>query len=665
MGEAHDKERIEELRRLINYHNHRYYVLDAPEISDLEYDGLLRELQDLERKYPGLIVPTSPTQRVGAAPARGFATIRHRAQMMSLQDAFAFDELREFFRRVEGMTGGPTEYVCELKIDGAAVGLTYENGHYVRGATRGDGVSGEDITGNLKTIPSIPLLLATDRPPELLEVRGEAFIQKDRFRQVNAERGEQGLPLFANPRNAAAGSLRQLDPKIVATRGLDAVFHGIGFISTLDLMTHWEGLDFMSSLGFKVNTESRMMGSHEAVLEFCSSWEARRDSLPYQIDGVVVKVNSLDSQNRLGATSKSPRWAVAFKFAAEEQTTTVKEIVIHVGRTGALTPTAVFDPVQIAGSTVSRATLHNEDEMRRKDVRIGDTVVVRKAGDVIPEVVSSIVSKRDGTEKVFRMPAKCPVCGATAVRAGGEAVTRCTGLDCPAQQFERILHWGARGAMDIDGLGPAVITELLEQGKINDPGDLYFLTEEDLRAVSHFKEKSAKNLLASIEESKGRMFARVLFGLGIKHVGAHVASVLAVRFPSFDALKAATYSELTELREVGPKIAESVMSFFKEDRNLAVLDKLVRGGLAMEDGDEAVSDQLQGAVFVLTGTLERLQREEAKKRIESFGGRVSSSVSRNTDYVIAGSEPGSKLAKARDLGIRILDESELEELLRG
>ncbi|MDI6892825.1 MAG: NAD-dependent DNA ligase LigA [Actinomycetota bacterium] len=659
------KKRLKELRDLINYHDYRYYVLDSPEISDAEYDELMRELIAIEGAHPELVTPDSPTQRVGAPPAEGFLPVRHRSRMLSLADAFSFDELSAFFERVgRALPGEEVDYVCELKIDGTAISLNYEDGLLMRGATRGDGETGEDITSNIKTIRSIPLRLRLEKPPAFMEVRGEAYFSKEQFEEINKERSKEGLPLFANPRNAAAGSLRQLDPNITARRELDSIFYSLGYVPGISFRTHWEVLQFLKEAGFKISKYAEGAEDSQKVFDFCSRWQERRDTLPYEIDGVVIKVNSLDQQARLGATSKSPRWAIAYKFPAEQRTTKIVDITVNVGRTGAVTPVAILEPVRVAGSTVSRATLHNEDEMRRKDVRIGDTVVVQKAGDVIPEVVAPVTSKRTGAERVYRMPKKCPVCGADVVRPPDEAVARCTGIACPAQIFEHILHWASRGAMDIDGLGPAVVSQLLEKGMIEDVADLYYLTREDLLTIEHFADKAAENLLNAIEVSRNRPLSKLLFGLGVRHVGSHVASILAKHYPSMENLKKASYDDLMMTKEVGPRIAESVVAFFKQNRNLRVLDKLKQAGVRMKEARKAeVPQRLARLTFVLTGTLTRFTREQAKEIIEGLGGEVSSSISRKTDYVVAGEKPGSKYDKARELGVKILDEEEFVRLI--
>lgn len=663
-GISNIEKRARELRDLINYHNYRYYVLDSPEVSDAEYDELVRELIKIEEEHPKLITPDSPTQRVGAPPAEGFLPIRHRTKMLSLSDAFSFDELSAFLDRIErGLFGEEVDYVCELKVDGTAISLTYGNGLLVTGATRGDGKVGEEITPNTKTIRSIPLRLRLENSPSVMEVRGEAFFSIEQFEEINKERSERGESLFANPRNAAAGSLRQLDPSITARRELDSIVYALGYVSDRSFKTHLDVLQFLKEAGFKISRFAKYVKTRDEIFKFCEEWQEKRDTLPYEIDGIVIKVNSLEQQERLGATSKSPRWAIAYKFPAEQKTTKVNDITVNVGRTGALTPVAILEPVKVAGSTVSRATLHNEDEMRRKDIRIGDWVVIQKAGDVIPEVVAPIASKRTGSEKIYKIPDRCPVCGVEAVRPPGEAVKRCTNISCPAQRFEHILHWMSRGAMDIAS-GPATVTELLKKRMISDVGDLYFLSKEDLLNVEHFQEKSAENFYNSVDDSKKRPFSRVLFGLGIRHVGSHVSDVLAKNFPSIEELRDASFEDLTVINEIGPVVAESVIKFFGQESNLKVIDKLKRAGLNMQEVVEiGAPKKLEGLTFVLTGTLARFAREEAEEKIKALGGRPSSSVSKNTSYVVVGEKPGSKLDKAKDLDVKIINEEEFAKLI--
>ncbi|MDI6817413.1 MAG: NAD-dependent DNA ligase LigA [Actinomycetota bacterium] len=661
------KKRAEELRRQVNYHNYRYYVLDSPEISDDEYDSLIRELETMERQYPELITPDSPTQRVGAEPSEAFRPVKHRSRMLSLANAFSFEELTDFFNRISReLDTDKIEFVCELKIDGVAVAIVYENGVYISGATRGDGEVGEDITANIKTIQSLPLRLLTDGELGLLEVRGEAYLSKGQFKQLNEEREEEGLPLFANPRNAAAGSLRQLSPGATAERHLDMLVYALGFSSALSFSGHWETLAFLREAGLKVSNYSRKAASIEEAYGFCKSWQEKRHALPFEIDGVVIKVDSFEQQDILGITSKAPRWAIAYKFPAEQQTTVLRDIELNVGRTGAVTPTAVLDPVVVAGSTVSRATLHNEDEIRRKDIRIGDTVIIQKAGDVIPEIVASIVSKRTGNEREFVMPATCPVCGGDVVRPEGEAVARCVNINCPAVIFEHVQHFASRGAMDIDGLGESVARQLLDKALIRDVADIYYLTKENLLAIEHFADKAADNLFNAIEASKERPLARLLFALGIRHVGAHVAEVLAEHYGSVAALSGASDEELTGIDEIGPRIAESIVDFFGEERNTQVIEKLRCAGVKMEQAVVARPEQrFTGQTFVFTGTMSKMTRSEAEAIVKSMGAKASSSVSKKTAYVVVGEDAGSKYDKAKSLGVKILTEEEFMGLING
>ena len=656
--------RVSQLREELNYHSYRYYVLDDPIVPDEEYDSMMRELMGIEQEYPSLITPDSPTQRVGAPPSEAFQPVQHRSRMMSLDNVFDEDELTAFIRRVENQVG-KTDYICELKIDGAGIALTYENGLLVRGATRGDGITGEDVTGNLKTIRALPLRLLDEDAVTYLEIRGEVFMPKASFEELNRQREDVGQPPFANPRNAAAGSLRQLDPHITASRNLDLICYEIGYMEGREFSTHKEVLEQIASWGFHVSEHWRPAANATEIVDFCQEWISRREELAYEVDGAVVKVNRLDLRDRLGATSKAPRWAVAYKFPAEEKTTRLLNIVINVGRTGALTPTAILEPVFVGGSTVSRATLHNEDEVRRKGIKIGDVVLVHKAGDVIPEVIEPVTELRDGNERDFVMPKKCPACGGKVYRPEGEVVARCVNVDCPARLFESVLHFASRGAMDIDGLGPATIRELMDKGYVSTVEDIYYLDEEQLFSLAGFKDKSVANMMESIARSKERPLARLLFALGIRHVGAHVAEVLARRFPSMQRLASASEEELRDIAEVGPAIAESVKAFFEEPRNLQLIRRLEEAGVNMEEEAEEGPLYLEGLTFVLTGGLESMTREEARQAIEGRGGRVSSSVSRKTDYVVAGSDPGSKYDKARELGVNIIGEGDFIDILEG
>lgn len=659
-------ERAQRLREALHYHNYRYFVLDDPEISDAEYDRMMRELIELEEAYPELVVPDSPTQRVGAAPLPAFETVRHRTPMLSLSNAFDREELEAFDARIRRLLGGePVEYVAELKIDGVAVSLSYQEGRFVRGATRGDGEQGEDVTQNLRTLRSVPLML---RRPATLDVRGEVFMAKSSFEALNEERRRRGEALFANPRNASAGSLRQLDPKVTAARPLDIYCYSVGYIEGEAPRTHQEGLELLRELGLKTNPHAALCRSIEEVAAFCERWERERSSLPYEIDGVVVKVNRLDLHERLGTTAKSPRWAIAYKFPAEQATTVVERIEVNVGRTGAVTPMAILRPVRIAGTTVSRATLHNEDYIREKDIRIGDTVVIQKAGDIIPEVVAVVASKRSGAEAIFRMPTECPVCGGAVVRAEGEAVARCTNTTgCPAQLVEGIVHFASRDAMDIEGLGPALAAALVESGMVRDVADLYGLVKDEVARLERMGEKSAANLVAAIERSKGRGLARLLYALGIRYVGEGTAQALAAHFHTMDALLGADREALLAVDDVGEKIAESLHAWLSEPRNQRLIEKLKEAGVAMREEAPAAKGPrpLEGKRFVITGTLARMGRKEAQRAIEALGGTATGSVSRSTDYLVVGENPGSKLERARELGIAILDEEGFMELLGG
>lgn len=655
--------KVEALRKELNEHNYRYYVLDSPTISDAEYDRLMQELIALENLFPELVTPDSPSQRVGGSVSSTFTSYHHRKPLLSLSNAFNSNDLQDFNRRVVTSLGAPVEYVVEAKIDGLSIALIYEDGLLVRGATRGDGENGEDVTANLKTVRSIPLRLKT--PVPRLEVRGEVYMPKAAFTRLNSEREAKGETLFANPRNAAAGSIRQLDPKVTAKRTLSAFIYEITYVEGIELTTHWEALQFLKKLGFQVESHSKLCDSVTEVIKFCEEWTATRNSLPFEIDGIVIKVNSLEQQRTLGATAKSPRWAVAYKFPAEQVKTIVKDIVLSVGRTGVLTPTAVLEPVKVAGSLVSRATLHNEDIIRSKDIKIGDKVIIQKAGDIIPEVVEVVKKERTGEEKDFAFPKFCPECGSHVVRFENEAAARCTGgLACPAQIREGIIHFASRDAMNIEGLGPKVIEQLLQAGLIKNAADLYYLQFEDLLKLDRMAELSATNLLKAIAESKKATLGQLIFALGIRHVGAQTGKALAAKFQSLDALSQASALELMETQDVGPRMAQSIVDFFAESQNQKVIQRLREAGVNMESNGQAVHDgKLVGKQFVLTGTLPNLTRKEAQEMIESQGGKVSSSVSKKTDYVVVGADPGSKYDKALKLGIPILNEEQLLDLL--
>ncbi len=658
------RERAQTLRREIADHDYRYYVLDSPLITDAQYDQLLRELLAIEKQYPELVTPDSPTQRVGGKPREGFVTVAHRTPMLSLANAFGEEELRDFDRRVRAaLPGEKVEYVVELKIDGLAVSLWYENGLFIRGATRGDGETGEDITPNLKTIPAIPLRLRETVPA--LEVRGEVYMTKEAFLKLNEAREEAGEPPFANPRNAAAGSLRQLDPAVTAARKLNIFVYGLGFWEGKDLSEHAASLQWLGELGLPVNRHFRVFGDMAEVIAYCTRWQQERFDLPYSTDGMVIKVNSLDQQARLGATMKSPRWAIAYKFPAEEAKTMVKDIILRVGRTGVLTPTAVLEPVRLAGTTVTKATLHNEDMIKEKDVRIGDTVLVHKAGDIIPEVISVVKEARTGREKVFVWPERCPECGSRVIRPAGEAAVRCPNVACPARLREGLIHFVSRAAMDIMGLGPAILGQLLDKGLVRDPADLYQLRYEDLVNLERMGPKSSQNLLDAIAASKTNPLHRLLFALGIRHVGERAAKILAERFGSMERLSRASFEELVAIPEIGPKIAESVADFFATEKNRDLIQKLAAAGVNMqEEKAPAQAKPLAGKLFVLTGTLSRYTRQQAQELIEGLGGRVTSSVSKKTDYVVVGEDPGSKYEKAVALGVPVLREKDFIELIK-
>lgn len=659
------KSRAGELRKEIEKHNYLYHVKDQPEISDADYDLLMRELISLEKEYPQLQTSDSPTQRVGGAPLAVFKSVRHRVPLLSLDNAFSREELSAFNDRVRRglQLSQALEYVAELKIDGLTVALTYENGILTQAATRGDGTEGEDVTANIKTIRSIPLRLA-DGEGVNLSVRGEVYLRKEDFEVLNQQREERGEPLFANPRNVAAGSLRQLDPKVTAGRPLDAFFYDILYLSGREVKTQWDGFELLKSFNFKTNPYSKLCIGIEGVFEFCDYWTEHREELPYEIDGVVVKVNSLQAQTDLGFTAKAPRSKIAYKFPAQQVKTKVLNIEVNVGRTGAVTPTAILEPVKVAGATVSRATLHNEDNIREKDIRIGDYVIIQKAGDVIPEVVRSLPAERTGAEVVFELPRQCPECGSEIYREPGEAIARCIGGTCPAQLREGIIHFVSRDAMNIEGLGESIVVQLIDSGLIHDVADLYRLQFEDLVKLERFGAKSATNLIKSIEKSKENNLSRLLFGLGIRHVGAGAARELAARFGSLAKLIETTYEELTEIPTIGPKIAASIVKYFQEPHNRELIQKLTAVGVNTYESTLSETPQtLAGKTLVVTGTLATFGRSEVEEVIRSHGGKAASSVSKNTDYVVAGNEPGSKLQKAREIGVRILNETEFKQLL--
>ena len=669
MNTVDDKtlDRVQQLREQIDYHNYRYYVLDSPEISDAQYDKLFDELLGLEQKYPTLVTPESPTQRVGAAPLDEFRTVRHSLPMLSLNKANTEEEFLDFDRRVRDLTNDPDikiSYAVEPKFDGLAVELVYENGNLILGSTRGDGIVGEDITQNLRTIKSVPLRLLGDQIPDLIEVRGEIIMNKADFEKLNRERAEEGEPLFANPRNAAAGSARQLDPKVTNRRPLNMFAYGAGRIEGSSPTNHWEVLSLLATLGLRKSRHAKLCEDVREVEAYYQEILKIRDDLSYEIDGIVVKVNDFMLQRQLGELSRSPRWAVAWKFPPQQEHTRVKDIIVSVGRTGALTPVALLDPVRVGGVEVSRATLHNEDELRKKDVRIGDTVVIQRAGDVIPEVVKVITSNRSGRETPFELPSQCPVCGSRVERAEGEAIHRCTGIACPAQIKENLAHFVSKGGMDVDGLGYKHLEQMVDKGIIKDQADLYFLKKDDLMKMERMGDKLAENLLNAIDKSRKPGLTNLIYALGIRNVGYHLAGVLAKHFGSIETLGKQDVAELAQVHEIGPIVAESINSFFHNPKNLRVLEKLAKGGVKFPvEKVKAKATPLLGKRFVLTGALESLTRAEARKQIEQLGGRVASSVSRKTDFVIVGKDPGSKYDEASRLGIKTLNEDEFKELV--
>ena len=655
------KARVEELRREILHHEKKYYVDNDPQISDGEFDALVRELKGLEAHFPALVIPESPTQRVGEKPVEGFASVAHRTPMLSIDNVYDEDELREFEERVRKLLPGEAvEYAAELKIDGLGISILYRDGKYARAVTRGDGVRGDDVTANVKTLRSLPLVIPERRE---VEVRGEVYLPFESFRALNREREEAGESLFANPRNAAAGSIRLLDPRLVASRNLSAFLYYL-FLDGREEPTQWGALQTMKRLGFKTNPQSRLCRTLDEVLDYYREWADKRDSLDFDADGIVVKVNAAAQREALGSTAKSPRWAVSFKFPARQATTRVNDIVVQVGRTGALTPVAVLEPVKLSGTTISRSTLHNEEELRRKDVRVGDTVLIERSGDVIPSVVSVMKERRTGKEKPFSWPSKCPVCGSAVFRPEGEVISRCVNPSCPARVRESVLHFAARRAMNIDGLGEALVDQLLAAGLVRSIPDLYDLTLERLVELERMGAKSSENLLAEIARSRDRDLPPLVFALGIRHVGERLAQLLAGRFRSLDALAEATEEELVGVEEVGPKVAESIRFFFAQPENRELVRRLKAAGLNMKARDGGGARKpLEGQVFVITGTLSGFSREEAQERLEALGARVGSSVTKKTTCLVAGESPGSKVDKARKLGVKVVGEPEFRKLL--
>jgi DNA ligase (NAD+) len=657
---AEAQQSIKKLRKLINHHNYQYYVLDSPEVSDTEYDELMVELKRLEERYPELITADSPTQRVGAAPVEAFGVVEHPQPLLSLANAFSDEDLEAWYRRASNILGtGDCDFVCELKVDGLAVALTYVNGLFDTGATRGDGYRGENITQNLRTIRSIPLSVPAEAPPRF-EVRGEVYLAKSGLKKLNEDRAREGQALFANPRNAAAGSLRQLDPRITAQRPLDIFVYGVGWPEDKAMPeTHWEILQYLKSLGFKINPNIELCRTIEDAKEYHRKWVKKRDELPYDADGIVVKINSIAFQSELGYVAREPRWAIAYKFPAVQGVTRLEKIEINVGRTGSLNPYAVLEPVQVGGVTIRHAALHNEEDIHRKDIRIGDWVTIQRAGEVIPEIVGPILNRRSGKEQVFHIPGRCPVCNAEVIKPAGEAMHRCTNAACPAQALEKIKHFVSRGAMDIDGIGEKMCQALFDAGLVKDAGDLYYLTSEQLLEMERMAEKSAANMLNSIEASKNRPLPRVIFAIGITHIGEETADLLAEHFTSIDALAKASTDKLLAIPSIGPKIADSILAFFRQEQNQRIIEKLSRAGVKLR-ADEGIIKELplSGFEFVITGRLESCTRQDAEARIKALGGKAGSDITRRTTWVVVGTDPGSKLARADTLGIEKLNEEQ-------
>ncbi|MFH0763631.1 MAG: NAD-dependent DNA ligase LigA [Candidatus Omnitrophota bacterium] len=654
------KKEIEELKNTIRRHDHLYYVLDKPEISDREYDILYRKLGDLEKKHPELVTPDSPTRRVGGVPVKSFPAVKHKVAMQSLDNTYSAGEAREFDERVrKNLRGENYEYVAELKFDGVSISLLYREGHLSIGSTRGDGVTGDDVTANLKTIRSIPLSFSDKAEiiPKEIEIRGEVYMTKSALEKLNKEKVKLGEEQFANPRNAAAGSLKLLDPAIVAGRGLDVFVWGIGHYEGIDFRTHIQVLEYLKECGFKVNPYYKLCKNVDEAIEYCDSWEPKRGKLDFEIDGMVLKVNSLTQREALGSTTKSPRWAIAYKFPAERALTEVKDIIVGVGRTGAVTPVAILKPVHLSGTTVSRASLHNFDEIERLDVKIGDKVYVEKSGEIIPKVLAVAKEKRTGREKPFAVPAKCPACGSKLARGEKEVALRCENVSCPAQIKEALLHFASRNAMDIEGMGEAVVNQLVDKKLVRDYGDIYYLKFDEVKSLERMADKSGQNLIDAVEKSKSSELNRLIYALGIRHVGEHAAWVLADNFGSIEKIGDSSAEELAKVHEIGPVMAQSIRNFFRNKENIKVLKKLEGAGLRMAGPKRKKEGlPLEGKVLVITGTLKSFSRSGAEELVRKLGGNPSSSVSKNTDFLVAGEEPGSKLDKAKTLGVKIIDE---------
>ena len=660
------RKEIERLREEIRYHDYRYYVLNNPVISDYEYDQLVKKLEKLEKEYPELITPDSPTQRVGEAYTGEFPPVEHRIKMLSLENTYSEDELKDFDRKVKKFLGSDeeVEYAVELKIDGVAVSLEYRKGKFFRGSTRGNGIVGDEITNNLRAIKSIPLKLLTDEKELFdIEVRGEVFMPRPSFEKLNKEREKMGEPLFANPRNASAGSLKNLDPRIVEKRGLDIFVHTIAEIPK-KYKTHFEALSKLREIGFKISPFIKVVRGIEKAFPLIDEWQEKKKELDFDIDGMVLKVNSFELQRKLGYTEKAPRWAIAYKFPAEQRVTKIINIEVNIGRTGTATPVAILEPVFLSGTTVSRATLHNLDEIERKDIRIGDWVMVEKAGEIIPQVVKVVKEKRNGKEKKFVMPKDCPVCGAKLVREEGEVAYRCINVSCPAQVKGRIIHFASRNAMDIEGMGDVLVDVLVNRGLLKDYGDIYYLNRTDLIKLERMGEKSVDNLMNAIEDSKNRPLERLIYGLGIRHVGIHNARIISNIFHSIDSIRKASYEELASIDDIGPVRARSIVEFFNEKSNVNVLDKLRKAGVKIEEKVKEGAKPLAGKKFVFTGALSTMTREEAQDLVISLGGSVSNSVSKKTDYTVVGENPGSKYDKAKSLGVKTISEKEFLKLIQ-
>jgi len=658
------KRRMRELVDKISHHDAKYYVEDNPEISDYEYDMMVRELAELEGRFPDIVLSDSPTQRVSGKPLEEFPKVEHKVAMLSLGNCYSSDELRDFDSRVRNWLGGePVEYVVELKVDGLGIALLFENCALTRGATRGDGMVGEDVTSNIKTIRSIPLRLNPEGGLHSVEVRGEVYMPKAGLRKLNKDREAKGESLFANPRNAAAGSIRQLDPKIAATRPLEAYFYTLSFSGDRMPSTHEGCLEAMRKSGLRTSPNTKKFDSIDKVLEYIISWESKRDGIEYEIDGIVIKVNSLAQQSKLGYTAKEPRWAIAYKYPPKQMTTRLLDIQVQVGRTGTLTPVAVMEPVQLGGVKVTHATLHNEDEIKRKDLRIGDYVLVERAGEVIPQVVKPMTDRRTGKEKEFKMPQTCPVCGSKAARDEGEVARRCVNASCPAQVKERLAHFCSRSAMDIEGIGPSLIDQLVDKGLVRDAADLYGLKKEQLLTLEGIAEKSSRNIIDAIQASLDRDFESVLFSLGIRHVGKTTAAVLARALGSMDRIRTASVEELSKVEGIGQVVGGAIRDFMDNPNNRELLERLRKNGLKME-GPRTVKGSLSGKVFLFTGELASMARSEAEAAVEALGGKVGPSVTKATDYVVVGKDPGSKLAKARNMKKTILDEKAFLELIK-